>query len=162
MTKLYGNPDNFRVKKVLISAKLANKNVKVVPEAPPAKHFPLGLAPAFEDGNVHLFGAEAIAKYLLGANSQYLPQNLELDQWLCWAESSLLPNVLAYVLPSVSAAKVDQKNVDQAKRELLAQLHKFNTILMNVFRWPMFRLPLICCLPINMFWARKPESRWPM
>jgi hypothetical protein len=31
-------------------------------------------APAFEDGNVHLFGAEAIAKHLLGANSQYLPQ----------------------------------------------------------------------------------------
>jgi hypothetical protein len=43
MTKLYGNPDNFRVKKVLISAKLANKNVNVVSEAPPAKQFPLGL-----------------------------------------------------------------------------------------------------------------------
>jgi hypothetical protein len=43
MTKLYGNPDNFRVKKVLIAAKLANKNVKAIAESPPAKIFPLGL-----------------------------------------------------------------------------------------------------------------------
>lgn len=42
MTKLYGNPENFRVKKVLISAKLANKDIKAIPQAPPANNFPLG------------------------------------------------------------------------------------------------------------------------
>ena len=47
MTKLYGNPENFRVKKVLIAAKLANKDVKAVNEAPPAKFFPLGLVSSF-------------------------------------------------------------------------------------------------------------------
>jgi hypothetical protein len=31
-------------------------------------------APALEDGEIHLFGAEAISKYLLGNDSKYLPQ----------------------------------------------------------------------------------------
>ena len=43
MTKLYGNPNNFRVKKVLIAAKLAGKDIKIISEAPPATYFPLGL-----------------------------------------------------------------------------------------------------------------------
>uniref|UniRef100_A0A914SDK2 EF-1-gamma C-terminal domain-containing protein n=1 Tax=Parascaris equorum TaxID=6256 RepID=A0A914SDK2_PAREQ len=33
----------------------------------------------------------------------------EVVQWLQWAEGSLLPNVLGFVLPSVSAAHVDNK-----------------------------------------------------
>ena len=132
MATVYGNPDNFRVKKVLIAAKLANKPVKTVPEAPPAKKFPLGLAPALDDGKTQLFGADAIAKYLLGySNSPYLPQNPELDQWIGWADSSLLPNVLAYVLPSISAAKIDPKNVEQSKKEFMAQLTLLNDILLD-------------------------------
>jgi len=43
MTKLYGNPDNFRVKKVLVAAKLANKEIKTTNEAPPSELFPLEL-----------------------------------------------------------------------------------------------------------------------
>uniref|UniRef100_A0A183BUR0 Elongation factor 1-gamma n=1 Tax=Globodera pallida TaxID=36090 RepID=A0A183BUR0_GLOPA len=166
--KLYGYPDNFRVKKVLISAKLAKKDLKVIPQLPPSDRFPLEQAPALEDGNkvlisaklakkdlkvipqlppsdrfpleqapaledgnVCLFGAEAICKYLLGNNSVYLPQNPEMDQWIGWAECNLLPNVLSYVLPSVSAAKIDPNTLELAKKELLAQLSIFNQILLH-------------------------------
>lgn len=43
-------------------------------------------------------------------------------QWLQWSESSLLPNVLGYVLPSVSAAALDGAVVAAYKAELYAQL----------------------------------------
>uniref|UniRef100_A0A914HK53 Elongation factor 1-gamma n=1 Tax=Globodera rostochiensis TaxID=31243 RepID=A0A914HK53_GLORO len=104
---------------------------EAIPQLPPSDRFPLGLAPAFEDGNVCLFGAEAICKYLLGQNSAYLPQNPEMDQWIGWAECNLLPNVLSYVLPSVSAAKIDSNTLELAKKELLAQLSIFNQILLH-------------------------------
>lgn len=43
MAKLYGNPDNFRVKKVLIAAKLANKDIVTASQVPPENLFPFGL-----------------------------------------------------------------------------------------------------------------------
>lgn len=42
-----------------------------------------------------------------------------------------MPNVLAYVLPSISVVKIDSETVEQAKKELLAQLRIFNEILLN-------------------------------
>jgi elongation factor 1-gamma len=77
----------------------------------------------------------------------FLQKNPELDQWIGWADSSLLPNVLAYVLPSISAAKIDPKNVEQvsfgvfikidnslklqSKKEFMAQLTLLNDILLD-------------------------------
>jgi elongation factor 1-gamma len=87
--------------------------------------------PALEDGEVAFFGAEAISKHLVGAGSTYIPQSAEVEQWLLWAEGHLLPNVLAYVLPSISAAHFEASVVDHAKRELLAQLKQFNSILLH-------------------------------
>lgn len=55
----------------------------------------------------------------------------EIVQWLVWAEGSLLPNILGYVLPSVSAANIGQKNTDAYKTELFAQLTIFNNILLS-------------------------------
>ncbi|VDM41423.1 unnamed protein product [Toxocara canis] len=55
----------------------------------------------------------------------------EVIQWLQWAEGHLLPSVLGFVLPSVSAAHVDHKAVDAAKHELLAQLKGLDTILLT-------------------------------
>ncbi|KAL3082983.1 hypothetical protein niasHS_010785 [Heterodera schachtii] len=114
----------------LIVAKLSGKDIKAIPQLPPTNLFPLGQAPAFDDGKVCLFGAEAISKYLLGTGSIYLPQNPELDQWIGWTASSLQPNVLSYVLPCVSAAKIDQNALETAKNELLAQLSLFDQILL--------------------------------
>jgi elongation factor 1-gamma len=66
-------------------------------------------------------------------------------QWVEWSEAKLLPNVLGYVLPSVSAVEnmvcrelcqilysfdVFQP-VDQAKSDLLAQLHHLNDYLLT-------------------------------
>ncbi|KAI1723914.1 elongation factor 1 gamma, conserved domain-containing protein [Ditylenchus destructor] len=133
MTKIqvYGHKDNFRTQKVLVAAKLAKKEVSVVEKQPPNNHFPLGVTPALEDGNVRLFGADSIAKHLLGNNTSYNPQNAEVDQWLSWAEGQLLPNVLAYVLPSVSVAHVGPEALAQAKQEVLAQLKQFNALLLH-------------------------------
>ncbi|VDP39674.1 unnamed protein product [Heligmosomoides polygyrus] len=81
--------------------------------------------PAFE-GDVNLFGAESIAIHVAGcANCA------ETVQWIQWAEGSLLPNVLGYVLPSVSAAHLDKKVVDSYKAELLAQLTHLDEILLS-------------------------------
>jgi len=128
--KLYGSKDNFRTQKVLIAAKIANKDLEVVEKPAPNNHFPLGVSPALEDGNTNLFGADAISKYLVGPNSAYVPQNAEVDQWLLWAEGQLLPNVLAYVLPSISVARVPAETLEQSKRELFSQLRLLNAALL--------------------------------
>lgn len=124
--KLYGNKNNFRTQKVLIAAKLGNKTVNLAGDVAPADKFPLGVTPAFE-GDALLFGAESIALHLSGA-SKNLP---EIIQWLQFAEGTLLPAVLGYVLPSVSASNLDKKAVEQYKSELFAQLQLLDKILVS-------------------------------
>ncbi|VDD93365.1 unnamed protein product [Enterobius vermicularis] len=128
--KLYGSEKSFRTQKVLIAAKLANVEVSLSEEKPPHTKFPLGVTPAYEDGENCLFGAEAIALYLCGKTLK-TENCAEVLQWMQWSEGSLLPNVLGYVLPSVSAARVDHKAVEYAKHELLGQLKCFNDLLLT-------------------------------
>jgi len=130
---LYGNPENFRTQKVLVAAKLGNKQLQLKTCSPPSNAFPFGLVPAIEDGNVNLFGADTISKYLLGKKSSYYPENseYEIDQWLTWGESQLLPNMLAFVLPSVSAANIDTELFNQTKAEFFAQLNILNDVLVK-------------------------------
>jgi len=132
MTKatVYGNAHSFRTQKVLIAAKYANKQVDVKDHLPQEK-FPLGLTPALEEGQLHLFGADAIAKHLASGNSTYVPKDPTVDQWLLWGEAELLPNVLAYVLPSLSFAHVDNAAVEQARQELHSQLQHFDKLLLT-------------------------------
>jgi len=128
---LYGDATSFRTQKVLAAAKLANKQLKLNQGAPSVQISPLGLVPAFEEGTVNIFGAEAICKYLLKDQPRYYPKDSQavIDQWLFWGEASLLPNVLCYVLPSISAANVGEKNIEEAKSEFLAQLACFNQVM---------------------------------
>jgi len=132
MTKatVYGPTQSFRTQKVLIAAKVANKQVDVK-EHLPADKFPLGLTPAFEEGQTHIFGADAIAKHLTAGNASYVPKDPTLDQWLLWAEGELLPSVLAYVLPSLSFVQADSGIVEKTKQELFALLHQFDKFLLN-------------------------------
>ncbi|CAI2354690.1 unnamed protein product [Caenorhabditis sp. 36 PRJEB53466] len=123
--KLYGNKDNFRTQKVLIAAKLAKKEVTLAGDVPPADKFPLGVTPAFE-GDALLFGAESVALHLTGASA-----NAETVQWLQFAEGYLLPAVLGYVLPSVSAVNYDKKTVEQFKNELFGQLQVLERVLVK-------------------------------
>uniref|UniRef100_A0A1I7XL90 EF-1-gamma C-terminal domain-containing protein n=1 Tax=Heterorhabditis bacteriophora TaxID=37862 RepID=A0A1I7XL90_HETBA len=104
--KLYGNKGNFRTQKVLIAAKLGKSDIQLAGETAPTENFPLGVTPAFEGEGVLLFGAESIALHLSECDSKNFA---EIVQWLQWAEGSLLPAVLGYVLPSVSAANLDSK-----------------------------------------------------
>uniref|UniRef100_A0A0N5AK07 eEF-1B gamma n=1 Tax=Syphacia muris TaxID=451379 RepID=A0A0N5AK07_9BILA len=128
--KLYGSGKSFRTQKVLIAAKLANVDVTLCEGKPPHNKFPLEVTPAYEDGEVKLFGAESIALHL-AKNVLATDKCTEVLQWMQWAEGSLLPNVLGYVLPSVSAAKVDNKVIEYAKHELLSQLKCFNGLLLS-------------------------------
>ncbi|CAD6199976.1 unnamed protein product [Caenorhabditis auriculariae] len=126
--KLYGNKDNFRTQKVLIAAKLGKTTVSLAGDVPPADKFPLGVTPAY-DGDVRLFGAESIALHVSGSNdSKTLP---EIVQWLQFAEGTLLPTVLGFVLPSVSAASLDKKVVETYHKELKAQLSLLDKVLLT-------------------------------
>jgi len=127
--KLYGSATNFRTQKVLIAAKYGNTNVVLVNEQP---SFPVGSTPAYEgDDGVQLFGAAAIAYHVGGSTvrGQHPDHFAQVLQWVEWSEAKLLPNVLGYVLPSVSA--VENMPVDQAKSDLLAQLHHLNDYLLT-------------------------------
>lgn len=131
MAKLYGQADNFRTQKVLAAAKLANREVQLIQASPPESLSPFGLIPAFEDEKVKLYGAEAISKYLLEQRSHPSVNKFEIDQWMYWGESQLLPNVLALVLSSVSIAKVNEENEAQVKAEFLAQLAVLSNVLLD-------------------------------
>lgn len=128
--KLYGNKDNFRTQKVLIAAKLGSAELQLAGEVPPADKFPLGVTPAFE-GDVNLFGAESIAIHVAGCADTCAKSCAEVVQWLQWAEGSLLPTVLGYVLPSVSVAHLDKKVVDSYKAEFLALLTHLDQALIS-------------------------------
>nr|ACZ13337.1 elongation factor 1 gamma [Bursaphelenchus xylophilus] len=128
MATVYGNSEGFRVQKVLVAAKVAGKTVQVK-ENVPADKFPLGLTPAFEEGEVRLFGSDAIVRHLAAGNKQYLPEDPALLQWFQWADSELLPSALSYVLPSISVAHVDHDTLEHAKKEFLAQLQAFDKVL---------------------------------
>lgn len=131
--KLYGDPANFRTQKVLAAAKYGHADIAVVKEEPPHDKFPLGLTPAYEEGKTLLFGAESIALHVGGqaVKGQNAELFAEVVQWLQWAEGQLLPNVLGFVLPSVSAVQVDKKAVEDSKAELLAQLRILNDFLLT-------------------------------
>ena len=115
--KLYGAKTSFRTQKVLIAAKINKTEVELAGEVPPADKFPLGVTPAYDNGEKQVFGADAVAAFVGGF--KLCPGVL---QWLQWSEGSLLPNVLGYVLPSVSAASVDGAVLAAYKAELFAQL----------------------------------------
>ncbi|CAJ0939324.1 unnamed protein product, partial [Mesorhabditis belari] len=131
MGKLYGQANNFRTKKVLVAAKFGKKTVELAGEEAPADVSPLGLTPAFVDGDVRIFGADAIALHLV-AGVLGCPKSCgEVLQWVQWGEANLLPNALGYVLPSVSAAHLDQKVLDLYKGEFFAQLAHLDKVLLK-------------------------------
>ncbi|KAL3985464.1 Elongation factor 1 gamma conserved domain family protein [Acanthocheilonema viteae] len=128
--KVYGSPKSFRMQKILIAAKIGNKDVSVIDQKPPHNKFPLGVTPAMEDNNITLFGADAIMLHLAGEAMKEANCS-EVLQWMQWSEGQLIPNVLGYVLPSVSAAHIDSEMLEAAKTELLMQLKCLNTLLLT-------------------------------
>uniref|UniRef100_A0A8R1XZ35 eEF-1B gamma n=1 Tax=Onchocerca volvulus TaxID=6282 RepID=A0A8R1XZ35_ONCVO len=128
--KVYGSPKSFRVQKILVAAKIGNKDVIVQDQKPPHDKFPLGMTPAMEDNNFILFGADAIMLHL-ASESMKNANCSEVLQWMQWSEGHLIPNVLSYVLPSVSAARIDNEILEASRIELLTQLKCFNELLLT-------------------------------
>lgn len=118
------------MQKILVAARVGNKEIIVVDEKPPHNKFPLEVTPAMEDTNITLFGADAIMFYLAGEMMKEA-NGSEVLQWMQWSEGQLIPNVLSYVLPSVSAVHVDSEMLEAAKAELFTQLKCFNELLLT-------------------------------
>uniref|UniRef100_A0A1I8EBR2 eEF-1B gamma n=1 Tax=Wuchereria bancrofti TaxID=6293 RepID=A0A1I8EBR2_WUCBA len=128
--KVYGSPKSFRMQKILIAAKIGNRDVTVLDQKPPYNKFPLGLTPAMEDNSITLFGADAIMLHLAGETMKGANCS-EMLQWMQWSEGQLIPSVLGYVLPSVSAAHIDSEILEAAKIELLTQLKCLDRLLLT-------------------------------
>uniref|UniRef100_A0A0N4Z8Y0 eEF-1B gamma n=1 Tax=Parastrongyloides trichosuri TaxID=131310 RepID=A0A0N4Z8Y0_PARTI len=128
--KVYGQEKSFRTQKVLVAAKYAGVEVKLINTQPPLAKFPLGVSPAYENGDVTLFGSDAIALHLAGTSFPEAKCS-EVCQWLQYGEGKLVQTVLNYVLPSISAAKVDSDVLAAAKAEFLGQMNSLNEILIN-------------------------------
>ncbi|KAK4887031.1 hypothetical protein RN001_003302 [Aquatica leii] len=140
---LYTYPENFRAYKALIAAKYASANVKVDPtfvfgETNKTdsflKKFPSGKVPAFEssDGKC-LQDGNAIAYYV--SNDQLRGKNefekAQIMQWICFAESDILPASCAWVFPILGIVQYDKKSFDRSKEDTKANLTILNAYLLT-------------------------------
>uniref|UniRef100_A0A915JIK5 eEF-1B gamma n=1 Tax=Romanomermis culicivorax TaxID=13658 RepID=A0A915JIK5_ROMCU len=126
---LHASPNNFRTFEVLIAAKYGQSNVKVEYSDKPvaSQKFPFAKLPCFETSNGKtLTGSHAIAKYVAqkalqnaGADHQSACE-AEILHWFQLVDNEIVPNVLAWLLPSVSAMTYDNQQVEEAK---LATMH---------------------------------------
>jgi len=168
---LYAAPNSFRTNKILISARFGDSNIKV--ECPshgldPSK-FPFGKLPTFEtsDGKT-LHDTHAIAllvgKAVAGSNPQ---QSAEILQWLDLADNEFLPQILAWVLPSLSAIQFNKNQVEGAKKELIRLLNILNNYLLpRTFlvgeRISLADIALSCNLLLAYQHVLEPEHRTPL
>lgn len=131
---LYAAPNSFRTNKILIAAKYGDSQIKVECSSHglDTAKFPFGKLPTFEtsDGKT-LHDTHAIAllvgKSISGSNPQ---QSAEILQWLDLADNEFLPQILAWVLPSLSALQFNKNQVEEAKKELLRLLNILNNYLL--------------------------------
>jgi elongation factor 1-gamma len=169
---LYAAPNSFRTHKILIAAKYGDSGLKV--EYPPhgldSNKFPFGKLPTFEtsDGktlhDTHavclLVGGKSLTT---GSNGQ---QAAEILQWLDLADNEFLPQVLGWVLPSLSALQYNKNNVEDAKKELLRLMHILdNYLLPRTFlvgeRISLADVVLACNLLLAYQHVLEPENRAP-
>uniref|UniRef100_A0AC35TNJ9 Elongation factor 1-gamma n=1 Tax=Rhabditophanes sp. KR3021 TaxID=114890 RepID=A0AC35TNJ9_9BILA len=127
--KLYGQKDSFRTKKVLVVAKYAGVELELINEIPQEK-FPLGISPAYESGETTLFGSDAIALHIAAQTFPGVACSA-VCQWLQYSEGKLVQTMLNYVLPSVSAAKLDAGIVAAAKTEFHSLLSALDKVLLT-------------------------------
>ncbi|KAK5643649.1 hypothetical protein RI129_007494 [Pyrocoelia pectoralis] len=140
---LYTYPENFRAYKALIAAKYSSANVKVdsnfvFGETNKTEgflnKFPSGKVPAFEssDGKC-LQNGDAIAYYV---SNEQLRGKTDLEkaqvlQWICFAESEILPASCAWVFPILGIVQYDKKSFDRAKEDIKAALGILNAHLLT-------------------------------
>lgn len=116
---LYGNPDSFRVQKILAAAKYAGVNLKVQKATDLPNDFSMPLTPALIDGTARVFGSNAVCMHVAGAQLRgQKDDRAQIAQWCEAAESRYLPLVLGLVLPATSVMQHDNKIEEQTTAEL--------------------------------------------
>jgi elongation factor 1-gamma len=168
---LYAAPKSFRTNKILIAAKYGDSQIKV--ECPSqgldTSKFPFGKLPTFEtsDGKA-LHDTHAIAllvgKSVSGSNPQ---QSAEILQWLDLADNEFLPQILSWVLPSLSALQYNKNQVEEAKKELIRLLNILNSYLLTRTylvgeRISLADIALSCNLLLAYQHVLEPEHRTPL
>jgi elongation factor 1-gamma len=134
---LFTYDGNFRALKVLIAANYSGAKVDVDPSfvfgqtnksEEFLKKFPSGKVPAFEskDGKIRLTQSDSIAYYvsddtLKGGKCEY--SRAQVIQWLSFAQTELVPAVLAWLFPSLSIMQFNKDQVAKAKAEVERLLH---------------------------------------
>lgn len=125
--------NNFRTYEVLVAAKYGDSHVQVQYDQHADKKSSFGKLPNLhcKDGKT-LTGSHAIAKFLaqksLSASSTCETTSAEILQWFDLVDNDVVPNALAWLLPSVSALP-HTKNADDAKTETLRLLNTLNEYL---------------------------------
>lgn len=173
---LHAAPNNFRTFEILIAAKYGQSKVKVeyYADNKPAdsKKFPFGKLPCFEtsDGKT-LTGSHAVAKYvaqkaLQNAGPGHAANVVESEilQWFQLVDNELVPNVLAWLLPCVSAVHYDKQHCEEAKSSTLHLLKTLDTFLQTKTYLVGERLTLAdvavsCCLLPLFQHCLEPEQR---
>jgi len=139
---LYAPADSFRTKRILIAAEYngskinLDRNFKLGETNATGdflKKFPFGKVPAFvsNDGK-SLFETLAISCFVgksVAGTDEY--SQAQVLQWCSFADQEVLPAVLGWTLPSISAMHYIKQQVDESKNELLRLLHDLDSYLLS-------------------------------
>jgi len=139
---LYGPADSFRTQRILIAAEYSGSKVNLErtfklgetnATSDFLKKFPFGKVPAYvgKDGKP-LFETLAISSFVgksVAGSDNY--SQAQVLQWCSFADQELLPAVLGWTLPSVSAMNYNKQHVEEAKNELLRLLEDLDSFLLS-------------------------------
>ncbi|XP_015788318.1 elongation factor 1-gamma [Tetranychus urticae] len=133
--KLYGNSNDFRVKKVLIASQYSGSKVELVETASLKqlpKSVPIQKLPTLElaDGSF-VFGSNAAAiqvanAQLKGANDK---NRVEIEQWIDWSDNDLYQSVATWMYPTLGFIEASRPSVERAKSEVKSALTALNKYL---------------------------------
>lgn len=132
MATLYANKDHFDALKVLAAAEYAGTKLTVKDEAAPSDKFFGPARPAFVDGEKTLQGAIPIS-WQVSAGKLRGGKGEESDV-LCWvnfAESTLRPALMAWVLPATSCMAHCETSHKAAQNDSLRLLGALNDVLVS-------------------------------
>lgn len=177
--KLYTPAKYYRAYRIQIAAKYSGFELQTVPyvfgETDKDKNFlqkfPSGTAPAFEsnDGAVHLFEVNAIARYV-GHNCPQLCGGSDtkdralVSQWVNWADSHLAPAIGAWVFPCLGASHYNKVNNELAKENVFKALkmleeHMSSQTFIAIERITLADITLFCNLLPLIEHALDPQTR---
>lgn len=139
---LYGPAESFRTQRILIAAEYSGSKVNLDKSfklgetnatSDFLKKFPFGTVPAYvsNDGKP-LFETLAISTFVgksVAGSDNY--SQAQILQWCSFADQNLLPAVLGWTLPSISAMNFNKQQFDESKNEVLRLLHDLDSFLLS-------------------------------